>query len=263
MLIDFHTHCFPDNLAPKVIPKLSDASGGLEPFTDGTVAGLKKSMENNNIEASVVLNIATNPHQQTKVNDFAASINDNKNIFSFGSVHFESPDVFDELERIKAMGLKGIKLHPDYQGFEADDPKMKPIYQKISSLGLICVFHSGRDHGFKPPYNNTPEKMLKAFSWFSSPVIAAHWGGVGCYEDVLNLLAGSDVFFDTSFGYSMMPKYFAQKILDKHGADKMVFGTDTPWHTAKMEMRLLDSLDISQSDKEKIFYKNACALLGI
>lgn len=70
-------------------------------------------------------------------------------------------------------------------------------------------------------------------------------------------------FFDTSFGYSMMPKYFAQKILDKHGADKMVFGTDTPWHTAKMEMRLLDSLDISQSDKEKIFYKNACALLGI
>ncbi len=263
MLIDFHTHCFPDNLALKAIPHLSHISGGLEPYTDGTVSGLKNSMEKSNIDISVVLNIATNAHQQTKVNDFAASINDNKTIFSFGSVHFESPNALEELERIKAMGLKGVKLHPDYQGFEVDDPKMKPIYKKISALGLICVFHSGRDYGFQPPYKNTPEKMLKAYSWFSSPVINAHWGGVDCYEETLKLLAGTDMYFDTSFGYSMMPKYYAQKIYEKHGADKMVFGTDTPWHTAQMEMRLINSLEISDSDKEKIFHKNAEKLLGI
>ena len=114
-----------------------------------------------------------------------------------------------------------------------------------------------------PPYKNTPEKMLKAYSWFSSPVINAHWGGVDCYEETLKLLAGTDMYFDTSFGYSMMPKYYAQKIFEKHGADKMVFGTDTPWHTAQMEMRLINSLDISDSDKEKIFHKNAQKLLGI
>ncbi len=263
MLIDFHTHCFLDNIAEKAIPKLAHISGGLEPYTDGTVSGLIQAMKKADISASVVLNIATNAHQQHKVNNFAISINNNRSIFSFGSVHFDSPDVFDELERIKASGLKGVKLHPDYQGFEADDPKMKPIYKKISSLGLITVFHAGVDYGFDPPYNNTPEKMIKAFSWFSSPVIAAHWGGVNCNEGVLKHLAGTDIYFDTSFGYSMMPKYYAQKILDKHGADKMVFGTDTPWHTAQMEMRLLNSLEISDSDKEKILYKNAQKLLEI
>lgn len=262
MLIDFHTHCFPDKIASNAIEKLSYASGGLEPFTDGTVKGLKNLMEESSVDISVVLNIATNPRQQKNVNDFASLIN-GENIVSFGSVHYGSPDVFEELERIKAMGLKGVKLHPDYQGFEVDDIKMKPIYKKISDLGLITVFHSGKDYGFGPPYGNTPEKLSKALLWFSSPVVAAHWGGVACYEDVLKHLCGKDVYFDTSFGYSMMPKFYAQKIVDKHGADKILFGTDTPWHNAKMELRLINSLEISIEDKEKIFYKNAEKLLGI
>ena len=262
MLIDFHTHCFPDKIASKAIEKLSFASGGLEPFTDGTVGGLKNIMEESKVDVSVVLNIATNAHQQKNVNDFAASINGD-NIVSFGSIHHESHEIFDELERIKDMGLKGVKLHPDYQGFEVDDPKMKPIYKKISELGLITVFHSGKDYGFGPPYGNTPEKLSKALLWFSSPVVAAHWGGVACYEDVLKYLCGKDVYFDTSFGYSMMPKFYAQEIFNKHSADKILFGTDTPWHNATMELRLINSLEISEEDKEKIFFKNAKKLLGI
>lgn len=262
MLIDFHTHCFPDKIAAKAIEKLSYISGGLEPYTDGTVNGLNESMKKGGVSKSVVLNIATNAHQQRNVNDFAASVN-SENIISFGSVFPESPDVLEELERIKAMGLKGVKLHPDYQGFSVDDPKMKAIYKKISSLGLITVFHAGNDYGFEPPFGNTPDKMIKALRWFSSPVIAAHWGGVNCNEGVLKYLCGTDIYFDTSFGYSMMPKYYAQKILDKHGADKMLFGTDTPWHTPSMELRLLNSLDMSEEDREKIFYKNAQKLLGI
>lgn len=262
MLIDFHAHCFPDKIATKAIEKLSYASGGLKPYTDGTLNGLKQSMLNGGVDKTVVLNIATNAHQQKNVNDFAASINSD-DIIAFGSVHFESDEVFEELERIKAMGLKGIKLHPDYQGFSVDDPKMKPIYEKISQLGLITVFHSGKDYGFGPPYGNTPEKLLKALSWFSSPVVAAHWGGVACYEDVLKYLCGTDVYFDTSFGYSMMPKYYAQQIYEKHGADKILFGTDTPWHNVQMELRLINSLEILDEDKEKIFYKNAQKLLGI
>ena len=91
MLIDFHTHCFPDKIASKAIEKLSFVSGGLTPYTDGTVAGLKESMKKCGVDVSVVLNIATNAHQQTAVNDFAASINNKKDIFSFGSV--SCPDV--------------------------------------------------------------------------------------------------------------------------------------------------------------------------
>ena len=96
---------------------------------------------------------------------------------------------------------------------------------------------------------------------FNSPVIAAHWGGVGCGEEVLKHLAGNDIYFDTSYAYGTQPKYYFEKILEKHGADRIVFGTDTPWHNANMELNLLNTLNISKEDMDKITYKNAKKLL--
>ncbi len=263
MLIDFHTHAFPEKIAERAIQKLSFASGGLTPNTNGTFFDLKRLFKDSGIDKGVVLSIATNEAQQKSVNDFAASINDNQNIFAFGSVFPDAVDALEELERIKELGLKGVKLHPDYQGFFVDDRKMKPIYKKIGELGLITVFHTGQDYGFAPPYHATPERMAKALEWFSSPVVAAHFGGVGSSEEVLKHLCGKDIYFDTSFGYATLPKFYAQKIIDTHGADKILFGTDSPWHTAEMEMKLLNSLEISHGDFEKITHLNAEKLLGI
>ena len=263
MLIDFHTHCFPDDLAVKAIRRLSHVSGGLEPHTDGTLAGLRRSMVENGVDTSVVLHIATNPGQQKKVNDFAAAIHNGRDIISFGSVFPGSEDAFAELERIKEMGLPGVKLHPDYQGFRVDDPRWKPLYQKISSLGLITLFHAGYDYGFPPPYGCMPQALATALRWFDSPVVAAHWGGIHCCEGVLEHLCGRDVYFDTAFGYGMMPKYYAQRIVEQHGAQRLLFGTDSPWHTATMERRLLDSLDLSDTHRRLIYCDNAKRLLGI
>lgn len=262
MLIDFHTHCFPDSIAKTAIEKLSFVSGGLKNNTDGTVDGLKILMQKQKVDISVALNIATNARQQKKVNDFAKSINSDE-IIAFGSVYPKSEDAFDELERIKELGLKGVKLHPDYQGFQVDDPDLRPLYKKISSLGLITVFHAGVDFGFAPPYGATPEKMLTALKWFDSPVVAAHWGGIGYNEETLNLLCGTPIYLDTSFGYSHVPKYHAKNILEKHGTDKILFGTDCPWHTAEMEFRLLKSLSLSLEDFDKITYLNAKKLLNL
>lgn len=263
MLIDFHTHAFPEKIAEKAIEKLSFASGGLEPYTNGTISGLCNSMKKGGVDKSVVLNIATNAHQQKSVNDFAAETNKMPNLIAFGSVFPDAEDALYELERIKSLGLKGVKLHPDYQRFNVDDEKMKPIYKKISQLGLITVFHAGFDYGFPPPYGATPEKLLKALSWFQSPVIAAHWGGINCNQGVLDLLCGKDIYFDTSFGYSMLPRYYALKIIEKHGTDKILFGTDTPWHTPDMEMKLLNNLELSDEEMEKIAHLNAEKLLNI
>lgn len=263
MLIDFHTHCFPHKIAERAIEKLSLASGGLKPHTNGTLEGLKTSMSKSGVDISVILNIATNAKQQQSVNDFAAMCNKEKGIVAFGSVFPYSEDVFCELEKIKDLGLKGVKLHPDYQGFSVDDIRMKPIYKKIGELGLITIFHAGVDYGFPPPYGATPEKLARALSWFSSPVVAAHWGGAGCGEGVITHLCGKDIYFDTSFGYGQMPKYYAEQILEKHGTDKMLFGTDTPWHTAEMEMRLLATLNLSENEMAKITHQNAQRLLNI
>ena len=263
MLIDFHTHCFPEKIADRALQKLVSASGGLIPYTDGTVSGLKESMSKHGVDISVVLNIATNAHQQSSVNDYAANINKQDGIIAFGSVFPDSEDALSELERIKALGLKGIKLHPDYQGFEVDDPKMKPIYKKISELGLITVFHAGFDYGFPPPYGATPEKLLKALAWFDAPVVAAHFGGLNCNQGVVDLLCGEDIYFDISFSYASLPRYYAEKIIEKHGADKILFGTDTPWHSPDMELRLLEYLQLNDSDLQKIKFQNAQKLLNL
>ncbi len=262
MLIDFHSHCFPEKIAGKALEKLSFAGGGMKPYTDGSLEGLKGLMTKTSVDRAVVLNIATNARQQQSVNDFAAQIN-GENIISFGSVFPHSEDCLYELERIKALGLKGVKLHPDYQSFNVDDEKMIPIYKKISALGLITVFHAGFDYGFPPPYGATPEKLERALKYFDSPVVAAHWGGLDCGEGVLKRLCGKELYFDTAFGCGTMPKYYAQRIVESHGADKILFGTDTPWHNADMEMSLLESLELSSEEMEKITHKNAEKLLSI
>ena len=262
-IIDFHTHCFPQKIAQKAVEKLSFTAGGLEYYTDGSLPSLKKRMADSGVTTSVVLSIATNEKQQKNVNDFSAQINGEDGVIAFGSVYPHSDESLCELERIKHLGLKGVKLHPDYQGFSVDDAKMIPLYKKISSLGLITVFHAGFDYGFPPPYGATPEKMEKALSFFDTPVIAAHWGGLNCSEGVLKHLCGKDIYFDTAFGYATMPKYYAERIIEKHGVDKILFGTDTPWHTADMEKKLLGSLQLDDKQMQKILSLNAEKLLGI
>lgn len=263
MLIDFHTHAFPDQIAEKAIPKLSFVGGGLKPQTNGTIASLKEEMKKDGVDISVVQCIATNPKQQHNVNDFAIEINRDPALFGFGSVHPDAPDAFEELERIKAAGLKGVKLHPEYQNFYVDDPRMKPIYKKIGALGLVTLFHAGQDYGYPPPYHCMPENMKNALKWFDSPVIAAHWGAAGHTEEVLDTLCGENIYFDVSFGYCTMPKLVAQAIVDKHGADRLLFASDMPWHRPEWELRLINSLDLSESDREKIFCGNAKKLLNI
>lgn len=262
-LIDFHTHAFPSRLAERAVNKLSLDSGGLYPQTDGTVSGLQAVMDRDGVDMAVVLSIATNPHQQTAVNDFAIEINRQPNLVAFGSVHPDAPNALEELERIKAAGLKGVKLHPEYQGFYVDDEKMRPIYRKISQLGLITTFHTGEDYGFAPPYHADPDHLLNALKWFDGPVVAAHWGGSGFYSQVLEKVCGENLWFDLSFGYGAMPKHFAQSILDKHTPDRLLFGSDLPWHRPSWELRLLEALSISPEDREKILWKNAAALLQL
>lgn len=263
MLIDFHTHCFPDKLAPRAIETLSRESGGLEPFTDGTVSSLLEQMKLSGVDRSVVLSIATNTRQQKSVNDFAVSIN-KENITAFGSVHPDSPDVFEELERIASLGLKGVKFHPEYQGFFIDEPRMRPIYRKIADLDLITVFHAGRDIGFDTPCHCSPQAIAAALPYFNgAPVIAAHWGGWSYWYGVIDELCGKNIYFDTSFGYGTIPRPVVKRIIKLHGADRILFGTDIPWHCVKWELNLLNSFDLNDNDMDKILWKNACNLLRI
>ncbi len=263
MLIDFHTHAFPERIAGRAVSGLSYASGGMVPQTEGTAASLIAQMDRDGVDLSVVQSIATNPRQQRSVNDFALEINKHDRLAAFGSVHPDAPDALEELERIAGAGLKGVKFHPEYQGFYTDEQRMRPIYKKLSELGLIVLFHAGQDIGFPPPYHCLPEHLLGALKWLDTPVVAAHWGGYNVSLPVLDTLCGENLYFDLSLGYGMVPKPVAQAIVEKHGPDRLLFGSDMPWHRPSMERKLLATLDISDADREKIDWQNAKQLLGL
>ena len=262
MVIDFHTHAFPEKIAKAAIEKLSFTAGGLIPQTDGTVDSLKALMKKDGVDKSVALAIATNEKQQKAVNDFIKS-QESDDIIPFGSVYPWAEDAIEELERIKEMGIKGIKFHPEYQQFFVDDEKMKPIYKKASQLGLIILFHAGEDIGYPAPYHATPERLRTAAKWIDSPMVCAHWGSANMGEDVLKYLCDIPVYFDTAFGYASMPKPRAQRILDKKGTDMILFGSDCPWHAPSWDMGMIETLSLSENEKEKIYHLNAEKLLGL
>lgn len=264
MIIDFHTHCFPDSLAPRAMDVLKKRAGMMFPFTDGTAGALVSALHAGGADAGVVLNIATNPRQERSVNDFAISLLNVPGLIPFGSVHPDSPDTEAELERLAAAGVKGVKFHPDYQSFFVDEERMLPVYRKIASLGLITVFHAGSDIGCPPPYHCTPERLCRALSAFDgAPVIAAHWGGLDCVKDTLNLLSETEVYVDTSFSYGTIPPCFSQKVIERFGAERILMGTDLPWNSVEQITGYLDCLGLSAGEKESITGGNACRLLGL
>lgn len=264
MIIDFHVHAFPDALAKKALPLLSKCSGGIEPHYDATIGGLERYLSENRVDCAVVLNIATNPHQEKKVNDFAISLLEKKNIIPFGSVHPDSPNALSELDRLAKAGIRGVKLHPDYQHFFVDDEKMFPIYQKIAELGLITVFHAGVDIGCPTPVHCMPERLLRVLDLFGeAPVVAAHFGGWLLWERVLEVLCGTKVYLDTAFSSGKMPPDYAKQIIKSHGADRILLGSDMPWSSTQDEVRFIQSLDLPTDDEMKILSINAKRLLNI
>ena len=269
MIIDFHSHAFPEAIAARALAALGKCSGGLLPWTDGTVQGVAAQAARCGIDKSVILNIATNAGQQAAVNDYAASINqaqaqEDSGIAAFGSIHPFAPDAADELRRIKALGLKGVKLHPDYQMFFADDERMFPLYALAAELGLITVFHAGVDIGLFEPVYGSPERIARALPAFNGGVVvAAHFGGYMQWDAVEEALVGKDVYFDTSYCAGRMPILQARRIVKNHGADRVLFGTDLPWGDPMAELRFARAFELSEEDEAKVLGGNAARLLGL
>lgn len=264
MIIDFHTHTFPDKLAERTLGALSQKSGGVTPCYDGTLSGLSEYLEARNINYGVVLNITTLPKNQNSVFEFAKLMNQEHNIIGFCGLHQDCPDVLEWLERIKEAGIKGVKLHPDYQGFYVNDDKMLKIYEKIASLNLITVFHSGTDIGMSPPTHCTPKALAEVLPSFGdAPVVAAHFGGYLMWEDVMKHLCGTKVYLDTSFSYATIPPKYAKDIICAHDASKILLGSDTPWSDIRNEISLIKSLGLSETQERQILGENAESLLNL
>jgi len=264
-IIDFHTHCFPDELAARAIPELA-ARAGIRPSADGTVSGLLRSMNEAGITRSVVHSIATKPSQTVRINDWALSVMEqNENITAFGTIH----PLFDgwkaEISRIAGLGFKGVKFHPEYQDFYVDDERCFPLYEKIFAEGMMILFHAGEDIGFPGPYHCMPEMLARVLDRFPEGIfIAAHMGGYRRYGEVVEQLAGRDnLYLDTSYCLGEMGCDMALRIISEHGTDRILFATDSPWKSQIELVGQLKALDMSDDDKKAVFSGNAVRLLRL
>jgi predicted TIM-barrel fold metal-dependent hydrolase len=261
MVIDFHTHVFNDAVAQKAIPTLEEKCG-TKAHTNGTISDTLEKMGTWGIDKIVVLNIATNPRQESKVNDFAISLNSDKMI-SFGSVHPLSENWETELERIKIAGLKGIKMHPEYQEFPIDDESVFKIYEKCKELDLIISFHAGKDLGYPNTLMAPPKAIRKvADKFFDNKFVIAHFGGWRVWGDVETYLTDTNLFFDTSLTVNELEPQTMERIIRKKGIDKVLFGSDCPWENCEVAKKAIEALDFTKEEKQMIFFGNAEKLLG-
>jgi len=268
MLIDFHTHIFPEKIAARTVDVLKNnivvRQGYLvENHTDATLPDLERSMSEQQVDYSVVLPIATKPSQTPTINRYAKEVT-KENIISFGSLHPLQEDAPEVLKQLKEDGFVGIKLHPEYQGVYFDGPETIKILQKAEELGLYVLLHAGEDIGIEPPIHATPERIRHTLDYVSGKyIIAAHMGGWGMWDDVEKYLVGTEIFMDTAYVKDYLGKEQCKRIIEHHGADKILFGSDSPWEEPSATLAYLESLELTEEDLQKIKYKNACKILSL
>ena len=279
MIIDTHTHVYPDKIAEKTLELLTGRAGTAA-HTDGTYDGLKRSMEVAGVDVSVVLPVATSAKQYERINENAYRINERfgeTGIMSFGGIHPENENYKEILNDIKSKGLKGIKLHPDYQDAYMDDIRYKRIISYATELDLAVVVHAGQDIGLPDDIHCTVDMLVNVIDEVKpTKFILAHLGGWQSWDGVYEKICGRNVYLDTAFAYGQIDyldgyahrwklattEQFV-KIINKHGADKILFATDSPWADQKKSIEDIYGLPVDEDTKKMILGENAKKLLCV
>lgn len=264
MVIDFHTHTFPDKIADRTIEMLA-AKADIPAYRGGTVASLIESMNRSGVDYSVVLPVATAPKQLTSINRTSVELNGKNNLIFFGGIHPDTENPAEVLEELKSQGIKGIKLHPDYQECFFDDDRMINIMYEAAKRDMIIVTHAGLDRGYPDLTHCTPDRVLNVLyelrGIIDYKLVLAHMGGFNYPDETLRKLVGKPVYMDTAYSIQEYPAK-CKEIIEKHGVDHILFATDSPWKDQHRFIEIIHEMGFSAEDEEKIFSGNAIRLLG-
>lgn len=258
--IDMHSHIFPPGVAEKVIDTLENYYHSHWEGT-GELDDLLRNLRQARISRSVIFSSATKPSQVVPINDFISRLQSQypELLIGFGTLHPDFEDIAGETERIRALGLRGLKFHPDFQQFCIDDPVMDPIYEAAGDT-LPLLFHVG---DCRTEYSK-PERLLNVHRRFPKlKLIAAHMGGYSEWDRAWKYLIGTDVLLDISSTIKFLPAEEVRRMVEAHGADKVLFASDYPGTLQSRAVRDVLSLGLSGTENEMIFHLNAERLLGI
>ena len=260
-IIDAHSHIFPKKIAEKATEAISDFYEHIRMGHMGSPEELLKSGKEAGVTKYLVFSTATIPAQVKSINDFILDeAKNHKEFIPIGTMHRDFEDYEEEIERISGLGLKGIKLHPDFQKFNFDDEKLYPIYDLLEKKGMFVITHSGDyRHGF-----SNPERVAKVAKKFKNmPIIAAHCGGWSQWDIARDCLKLDNIYVDTSSTMGFSDGENVKKAIDTFGEKKIFFGSDFPMWDHKAELDRLMKLGLKEDLLEDILYNNFKNFYGL
>jgi Predicted metal-dependent hydrolase of the TIM-barrel fold len=259
-IIDSHTHVYPEKIA-ETAKEFLQKSFKRTMIDLPVISNLYKYMDQAGISKSVVASVASRPDQVVSINSWLFSIKD-KRIIPFAAMHPYFKDYKEEFKRIKD-NASGVKLQSEFQMFYADEEAAFPMYEEMQNLGIPVLFHCGVELSSPGEVRSSPDRMLNVINRFPElKVIGAHMGGFLMWDEVLDKLAGKNMYFDSSDSFRVMEKTLLDKFFEKHGFDKILFGSDFPLEIPKEETDFIQKLNISEENKQKIFSHNIKKLLN-
>lgn len=280
MIIDIHTHTFPDKIALSAAAKLS-GDAHIPYFQVPTAQNLSESVKKAGIDLAVILPVATSVQQVEHINTRAAQQNEAQvypNLLSFGCMHPDYENYRQELRRMRELGLKGVKIHPVYQDVDVDDIRYLRIMECAAAEGLIVLTHAGADVGFPGVVCCSPKMCRHVVEELGSfPFIVAHMGGLKEWTHAAQLLADTDVYLDTAFSIGKMATlgdgYWSEEdqqlmqqeefvsMVRAFGAHRILFGSDSPWTDQAEDVAALRAMPLPQAEIDMILGGNAQKLL--
>ncbi|MEG0741542.1 MAG: amidohydrolase family protein [Clostridia bacterium] len=260
-IIDSHVHIYPDGIALRAAASIGTFYD-LPMDMDGTLSTLLAHGAAAGISRFLVHSVAITQERVHSINDYllrvAAEYPDK--LIGFGTLHPDLPDIPAELARIKASGLRGVKLHPDIQRFCLDDAGAVRMFHQIADAGLPALVHTG---DYRYPFSQ-PERMARVLDQVPGlRVICAHLGGWSVWEEAWRVLAGRPgVWVDTSSSLYALEPQKAAEIIRRYGAERVLFGTDYPMWEPGEELARLMALPLTNTEREGILHANLEAFLA-
>jgi predicted TIM-barrel fold metal-dependent hydrolase len=260
-IIDFHAHAFPDGLADRAIARL-EKEGTAKAFLDGRVSSLLASMDSTGIGRAVVCSIATKPDQFAPILNWSRQIASAR-IVPLPSVHPKGPDPVGKARLVAQAGLPGIKLHPYYQDFELDDPALFHFFRVLEQMGLLVVCHTGFDFAFPRDRKADPVRIVRLLDKFPNlKFVATHIGAWEDWDEVERHLLGKPIYMEISMSLEQLGLTRGRELLTAHPADRILFGSDSPWTSQSETLRLARALNLDPERERLLLGENARALLA-
>ncbi|MFZ3149267.1 MAG: amidohydrolase family protein [Methanothrix sp.] len=265
MIIDFHTHIYPEWVAAKILPAAKKKLKVAVPGT-GAPEDLCRMMQAAGVAGSVLLPLAKGMEDVSGLNDWILSVSGDKELTAFGAVHPFMQNLEAELDRLASWGIKGVKMMPLLQEVYPDDHRCEGLYEALIERKMILVAHAGRDPLDRPEVFGTPERFSRTVECYPDlRLVLAHLGGLRMWDDVRRYLlpAGRNVYFDTAYVSFYMGQEEMGELIRDIGPERVIFGSDYPWEEPGKAAEIIRGLGLGVAEENAVLFKNAATLLGM